>query len=384
MTLDKFVISKLSSSEDYKMPTAVYYGRNSALQLPELLNKLPVSNILIVTGSHFQKSDVLSKLSSLVLRSKKLAHYKGTIKKSDLSSVNRLVVHCRKNKYDAVVGIGGGAVMDSAKIAAVLLKNEGELRSFLENSSKVTKPGVPFIAIPTTAGTGSEVTPWAVVWGKKKYSVSSPDFMFPSYAIIDPSLTDSCPAVVTASAGIDALCQAIESFWNINHNPISDEYALDAIQLILKNLPLAVTSPKKNIRDRMSLASLFSGMAFSNTQTTICHSLSYPITIHWGISHGQATSVTLPLFIKFFLPKIDKKRREIILKRIHVESEEEFSNIVLELMKNIGLKTTLSQLGIGRSDIDIILREGADPSRIRNSPIVPSSSQLHRLLSSIY
>ena len=208
--------------------------------------------------------------------------------------------------------------------------------------------------------------------------------MFPSVAIVDSVLTDKLPKEVTAESGIDALTQAIEAYWSVKHNPISDEYALDAIKIIMKNLKKAVNKPDKDTRDKMSFASLKSGLAFSNTQTTICHSVSYPITAHWHVSHGQAVSITLPPFIEYILPVVDKFRRDKLLGILDVSNEKEASREIRKLMYGIGLKTKLSDLGISKEGLETIIYEGYNPDRAKNAPRVPSNEELKEILLSIF
>jgi alcohol dehydrogenase class IV len=312
--------------------------------------------------------------------------YEPTIKKSDYPSINLLTDFIRNGKFDTVLAIGGGTILDTAKCAAILAKHEGKIEDFVSKKKyKLTKKGLPLIAIPTTAGTGSEVTPWATVWGndKKKYSLTS-NLMFPYLAIVDPALTDTLRPKETAEPGIDALCQAIEAYWNVNSNSKSDKYALEAIRILSENLEKTVNNPNSNNRDEVALGSLRGGLAFSNTQTTICHSVSYPMTAHFGIAHGQATSVTLPLFIEYTLPSLSLIKQQKFYNALGVVDQREASKKIKDIMKACGLKTRLSELGIPREKIDIIVSEGFHPDRAKNAPRIPSPEELKRMLLSIY
>lgn len=363
------------------MPTKVYFGRGAVSVLANLISKSTNSKFLLVVGSHFYESDQYKQLREELTNTKKVEFYLKKIKKSSFEEVNALVKYIQEGGYDGIVGIGGGAILDSDKVAATLAKNGGITEDYLINKSReIKEKGIFFIAVPTTSGTGSEVTPWSVVWGKTKYSLSSPKFMFPDIAIVDPALTDDCPQYVTATAGIDALCQAIEAYWNVNRNPVSDKYALEAIQTIMGSLEQAVSNPDKEARDKMAWGSLLGGLAFSNTATTICHAISYPITIHWGVAHGQATSLTLPLFIEYILPILETDRKNNLLNAIGAEDEKEASAKIRTLMHEVGLKTKLSELGIPKEGVDVIVKEGFDPSRAKNSPKIPSPQELKEML----
>jgi phosphonate metabolism-associated iron-containing alcohol dehydrogenase len=156
------------------------------------------------------------------------------------------------------------------------------------------------IAVPTTAGTGSEVTPWATIWDKaagKKHSLHLPQ-TWPETAVIDPDLMLTLPAPVTVQSGLDALSHALESIWNVNHNPISDVYAVSAAREVIATLPALLASPgDRALRARMALAALQAGMAFSNTKTALAHSISYEMTLRFGLPHGIACSFTLPMVL---------------------------------------------------------------------------------------
>jgi len=171
----------------------------------------------------------------------------------------------------------------------------------------------PVIAIPTTAGTGSEVTMWATIWDmeeKKKYSLSHPK-LYPKIALLDPELTLTLPEKETIYSGLDALSHAMEAIWNKNHNPISDNFALKAISIVHNYLPeLRKDLTNLDLRGQLLHASLLAGMAFSNTKTALAHSISYPLTAHFGVPHRLACSFTLPAILKYLrqniiLPEFD-------------------------------------------------------------------------------
>ncbi len=159
---------------------------------------------------------------------------------------------------------------------------------------------LPLIAVPTTAGTGSEVTPWATLWDRssdapKKYSLHV-DETWPEAALVDPALTRSAPAGVTRNSALDALSHALESIWNVNHNPVSDALAVAAARGVIATLPaLLAAADAEDQRIAMSRASLMAGLAFSNTRTALAHSVSYEMTLRHGLPHGLACSFTLPL-----------------------------------------------------------------------------------------
>lgn len=375
---NKILIINPQDKSYYRMPTKVYFGRGAMHLLSKIIKENKLSKVLFVAGEHFKRSDefnlVYQKQNDTIM-------YDSAIKKSDFETINKLTKFCRTNKIDGIIAIGGGTILDTAKCASTISINKGLIEDYLiTKQQEVSQKGLFFIAIPTTSGTGSEVTPWATIWeGGKKYSLDS-KYMFPDVAIVDPALTDSLPQNLTAEPGIDALCQSIEAYWSIYSNHISDKYALESIDVILKNLSQAVNNPNRKLRDCMAWGSLLGGLAFSNTRTTICHSVSYPMTIHWGIPHGQAVAVTMPSFIEYTFPVLSKGKLSKILDVMQVKSPKEAAKKVRKLMVGIGLKTKLSELGIPKENIDLIVKEGFDPSRAKNSPKIPSPVELKEML----
>jgi phosphonate metabolism-associated iron-containing alcohol dehydrogenase len=203
---------------------------------------------------------------------------------------------------DLVVAIGGGSVIDAAKFLAAARGDFARVKRLLqsgEGGAELTP--LPIIAVPTTAGTGSEVTCWATVWDtevQKKYSLELPT-LYPEHAVIDPRLTLGMPRDLTISTALDALSHALESLWNRNANPVSASHAVAAARIILADLPSVVAKPDRvDLRTRIARAALLAGLAFSNTRTALAHSLSYPLTLRHAVPHGLACSFTLPMVMR--------------------------------------------------------------------------------------
>jgi phosphonate metabolism-associated iron-containing alcohol dehydrogenase len=225
------------------------------------------------------------------------------------SSVFRAYEHMKLTEKEIVfLAIGGGSVMDATKALAYLCAVQGDRDVFAkalqqpdQHSGKHNVVPASVIAIPTTSGTGSEVTRWATVWGGDgaKYSLSQ-DVLYPEASFYDPSLCLSMPESVTLASGLDALSHACEAVWNTNATDESDDYALKAIALIAKNLPLALAHKDDvSFRRDMQLASYWAGCAMSLTRTALAHSISYPLTGTYGLTHGIACSFTLPAIAAF-------------------------------------------------------------------------------------
>jgi phosphonate metabolism-associated iron-containing alcohol dehydrogenase len=207
-----------------------------------------------------------------------------------------------KKQPAVIVALGGGSVIDSAKVFAAARGDFGAMEAYLKKraGAETIKPW-PLIAVPTTAGTGSEVTCWGTVWDDAagvKFSLAHPG-LYPESAIVDPDLMIGKPRDLTIQTGLDALSHSLESLWNRNANPVSMAHAITAARAVLSTLPLLVDDLRSaDLRERMARAATLAGFAFSNTKTAIAHSLSYPITLRHGVPHGIACSFSLPMIIR--------------------------------------------------------------------------------------
>ncbi len=201
-----------------------------------------------------------------------------------------------------IVALGGGSVIDSAKVFAAARGDFDAMDAFLKKraTADTIKPW-PLIAVPTTAGTGSEVTCWGTVWDNAdgvKFSLAHPG-LYPEFSVVDPDLMIGKPRDLTIQTGLDALSHSLESLWNRNANPVSMAHAITAARGVLSTLPLLADDLRNaDLRERMARAATLAGFAFSNTKTAIAHSLSYPITLRHGVPHGLACSFTLPMIIR--------------------------------------------------------------------------------------
>lgn len=203
---------------------------------------------------------------------------------------------------EVIVALGGGSVIDSAKVFAAARGDFARMEAYLKKRTGAeTITPLPLIAVPTTAGTGSEVTCWGTVWdtaGGNKFSLAHPQ-LYPELSLVDPALMVGKPKGLTIQTGLDALSHSLESLWNHSANPVSMAHAVTAARGIIATLPkLAGDLGNLELRSAMARASTLAGFAFSNTKTAIAHSLSYPITLRHGVPHGIACSFSLPLVIR--------------------------------------------------------------------------------------
>jgi alcohol dehydrogenase len=215
-------------------------------------------------------------------------------------------------QVDCVIGFGGGSAIDSAKVFALALSpiaRHHSLRELLGVAAEFPAgTSLPLYVLPTTAGTGSEVTPYATVWDhveRRKYSLAGPA-VYPHTAFVDPELSDTVPYSSTLHTGLDAINQAAESIWNRNMTPMSEMLAHRSLQLGMKALPRLLNDLENPIlRDTMSEVSLLAGLAISQTRTSLCHSISYPLTAHYRVPHGLACAFTMPAVLRHNLSADD-------------------------------------------------------------------------------
>lgn len=280
----------------------IHFGSGSLAKLPELASRFGEGPVLVVMDPHFSKGEWKDRVFK-GLRQKKLRPLLFNRIEPEPSplSAEKAAEKAKQKGCILVVGIGGGSALDTAKAAAVLARNKGGVKDYV-GLDLVPKPGLPTIMIPTTAGTGSEVTFTAVFTNradKTKGGINS-RFLFPTIALLDPELTLSLPPNITAQTGMDALTHAMEAYTSKQANPMSDMVAEKAIRLIGKHLPQAVKNGKDLVaREGMLLGSLLAGMALANAGVGAVHAMAYPLGALFNIPHGLANAVLLPYVLEF-------------------------------------------------------------------------------------
>ncbi len=374
-----------------------FIGLDSIGECKGILKNLLAKRILLVRGkSSFKQSGAEENLQD-VLREYEVLSFSEFECNPKIEDVRLGIETFRDSKYDAVLAVGGGSVIDMAKLVNFFIANEIDPSEFIKTDIKMVKKGKPVIAIPTTAGSGSEATHFAVLYiNGKKYSVAH-EYILPDYAIVDCKLTYSLPAEITAITGMDAFSQAVESYWSSNSTEESKRYAKESIELILSNLLVAVNGPTKPAREAMSKAAHLSGKAINITKTSAPHAISYPLTAYFNIPHGYAVSLTLSELLVYNYGVTDEDvldsrgsryTRETINEIIHLLGAEDIISAkekIDVLRKGIGLKTKLRDFGIKYpEDIDRIVEKGLDSDRVKNNPRMLTSSALRKILCDIY
>jgi phosphonate metabolism-associated iron-containing alcohol dehydrogenase len=354
----------------YHNPVAITFGAGMLERLPQVIGGRKAVLVTFPEAEGFGLTGRVRKL----LGDRLVAVEPDTVPNPDVASLAGMYERFWREHAaaDVVLGIGGGSALDTAKALMVGTPSGqfSELVQLLATGKPFTPARVkPLVTVPTTAGTGSEVTPWATVWDRtpgvmKKYSLHLKE-TWPEAAIVDPELVLSLPAGPTLAAGLDALSHALESIWNVNSNPISDTHAVAAAREVIAALPLLMKDLRNaDLRARMSLAALKAGLAFSNTKTALAHSISYDMTLHHGLPHGIACSFTLPMVLGRAVG-IDAKR-DAVLQQVFDMPLSQAPAFLGEFLRSLGVSTDFASYGVGAEEAQRMVVSALDGVRGKN------------------
>ena len=368
---------------DYLQPVKIRFGEGRVSEIRQLAQDLGCSNGLLVADPFFAKSGLADKI---------VAQSEGTLTSifsevspnPDVTEVDSCAKMIRDKKIEFVVALGGGSAMDLAKAAASVCKTNESIRVYHGTGVAIKGEHLPLIAVPTTAGTGSEVTCVSVLTdhanGKKSPIVS--DNFFPTFAIIDPELTYSMPPKVTAGTGIDVLAHALEGFWSKGHQPICDACALHAADLVFKYLFRAYENPEdKEARAKMCEASVVAGLAFTLPKTTASHACSFPLTNIHHIPHGEACGLTLDYFAKINA-KAEDGRLDEFARRLGFENTEDMAEAIHELKAKMGLRNNLADLNLTDEQVAELVQISRHPN-LYNNPVDITDEMLDEMYKSM-
>lgn len=348
----------------FQTPTIIF-GIDAINQIGQQAKKLGAGRALLISGPRVQKAGQLDKAISFLEAEGITAEV--NIQDRDTPEPATEVVEAtaaiaKKGNFDVIIGLGGGSILDVTKMAAALVKNPGTTKDYF-GREKVPQRGTPTIIVPTTAGTGAEVTKHAIFLDReinvKKVVASSS--LLPNVAIVDPNLTVSCPPPVTASAGIDAFIHSAEAFLSKNANTITDALALESISIITKWLgPAFADARNMEARYQMSLGSLMAGMVLNNSGTSLVHAMAYPVGGEHHTPHGVTLSALLIACFDYVAVAKAEKMAALACamgESIDGLAPREVVDRVLEaihyLIKSVELPASLTDLGISREKTDI-------------------------------
>ncbi len=369
----------IGNFRNFQLKTSIVFGRGSIESLGQLAQERGAEKFLLVADSALSPDGLLEPaIRSLTDAGLQGALFQEIEPEPYLDNADSAADMGRQIQADLVVGIGGGSAMDTAKAAAMLITNEGGAGDYV-GLELVQAPGVPTIMVPTTAGTGSEVTFTAVFTNRETSSKGGINswFLFPDVALLDPELTVSLPSDVTAYTGMDALTHAIESVTSRSSTVFTEALALTAVRLIGENLRAAVFhGDDVAARENMLMASLLAGMALADAGVGAAHALAYPLGGHYRVPHGLANAILIPYVMEFNLPAAEQQ-----FALIAASLGEPVSGLprrraaaaavdaVQSLCRDIGVPESLLDIGIPKSDIPTLVQSALKVTRpVENNP----------------
>ena len=358
----------------YSQPVKIWFGEGQFARLGEILSELGSQSCVIACGRHFAPE-----AEALMGKEPRIKAVFGAVEQNpQLAGIEETVRLAREHEADTVIGIGGGSSIDTAKFAAAIARGEGEAEEYFRGTRPFPSERLTIVAVPTTAGTGSEVTQVSVVsFGKEKKTINNPVFM-PRAAIVDPLMRAGVPPRTTMNTGLDAMAHALEGYWSRNHQPIPDLMAIEAVRLILNNLERAWRDGSdREARAAMAYASLLGGLSFALPKTAASHACSYPLSEDYHLPHGEACAFTLDSLVRINADE----RLEHLAQAVGLKDTEELAQRIAALKKMAGLRTRLRELG--DVDLDKLCRDCAAHPLMNNNPVRLDEARLREMFEAL-
>ena len=325
----------------FQMPRKIEVGFSKSRDLSKTIKQMKINKVLIVVDYNLKKKGIVDYIfNNLKEKNISFTVFDNIKNEPTITEIDQAINDLNiASNYDGIIGIGGGSTIDVTKLLAVSGSIKGSVRNYI-GTNLIDKPGIPLIILPTTSGTGAEVTPNAIVKDKKKEwkkGIVSP-YLIPEIIILDPELTFSVPPKITAETGIDAFTHAIECFICNKSNPMSDLFALNSMRLISKYLRRAFRNGSdKESRYYMALGSLYGGIAIANSGTGGVHALAYPLGGKYNISHGLSNSILLADVMEFNAKAVPEKfikvAKVIEIQTTNFPKEKVVKSVVDEIRK---------------------------------------------------
>jgi len=368
------------------MPTELFFGRGAAEKLGEKVRELGGDNVLLVADKGLVGFGALTSIeNSLTVSGIKYVVFSDFEPSPDIASVEAGVKAYQANGCNTVVGVGGGSAIDCGKAIATMVNNPGSLFDYA-GLGKVQNPSCALIAIPTTAGTGSEATYWAVISDHKRHFKAGIGGwnMMPAMAILDPLLTLSLPPRMTAATGMDALTHAMESYVCKANQPVSEGLSFHAMKLIARSLRVAVTNGENvDAREDILMASLLAAMAFNVTRLGNSHALIMPLEAKFSIPHGVGNAILLPHVMEFNYLAAPKQYIEIAKLFGEntcglPENEAAYLSVVAvkKLLRDIGVTHGLAEYGVKEEHLEEMAKAAYTSGNIAVNPRVTTVEDL--------
>jgi alcohol dehydrogenase class IV len=366
----------MSATRQFRAPAVISTGPGAAKEAGAYA-KQHGGKALIVTDSNLEKIGLLADVrASLEAAGVGYSVYDKVVMEPVVEYVDDGLKALREAKADVIVAVGGGSPIDTGKAVAAMARNPGKISDYM-GAGKITKPTVPLIAIPTTAGTGSEVTPFTIITDPAtdvKMLISSPHLL-PSVALVDPLMTMKMPRGITAATGLDALTHAIEAYVSVKAQPLTDTFALQAIRLISANLRTAYSQPDNlEARSSVLIGALQAGLAFANSSVALVHGMARPIGAYFHVAHGISNAVLLPTVIEWSVPGNPRRYADIaeaMGENVKGLSAEEAAKKTVEAVKRLNADLqipTLRGLKIDEAKFEAVVAKMAADAIASGSP----------------
>lgn len=362
-------------SFNLKMPHTVYGGENAMDNITAILKSSGAKRVAMFTGKDMEAAGLFA-LAEEAVKAAGVDYYVLDDLKPEptYAQVQEVVDQFKAQGAGMIVALGGGSVLDAAKLASVLVTDEYGVKELLDDPGRAQKC-VPIILIPTTAGTGAEVTPNAIVAvPEKELKVGIVnDNMIGDYVILDARMIKNLPRKVAAATGVDALAHCIECFTSNKANTFSDLYALEGLNLILNNIMEACSNTEAiEAKNRMQIAAYYGGLAITASGTTAVHALSYPLGGKYHIAHGVSNAILLAPVMRFNEPVCRGKLAQVYDYCVHTEktcaTEEEKSAYIIswleKIVKDLDIPTSLKEFGVPEEDLEALVASGMEVKRL--------------------
>lgn len=368
------------------------FARSLVSEVPAIVSHLGCSRVFLVLDENAYKGSGANADLEPFLQQISTDRFIDFELNPKIEDIERGVLQCREFKPDVVIALGGGTAIDLGKLIGSLSVQSASPREIVTGKCSIVRPGPPLIAVPTTAGTGSEATHFAVAYvNGEKFSCAHPTLL-PDYAIVDPTLTLSLPKGITAATGLDAFCQAIESIWAVGATDESVDWATEAGTLARNNLVQATQAPTVEVRAAMSRASHLAGKAINISKTTAPHALSYYLTSNHDIPHGMAVALTLSTMLAYNAEVtksdcVDQRGADHVRGRIaticdimQAPDVDAACAEIDKMIRDLDCPASLGAAGIIERDQVRSLVDSANMERMSNNPRRVNSATLLELL----
>lgn len=359
-----------------KMPHAVYGGENAMDNITAILKNHQVKRVALFTDRGILASGLFALPEAAVKAAGAQYYVLSEIPpEPSYTAVQEIVDQFKENGADMIIAVGGGSVLDAAKLASVLVTEEYGVKELLDTPG-LAKKCVPTILIPTTAGTGAEVTPNAIVAvPEKELKIGIVnENMIADYVILDARMVKNLPRPIAAATGVDALAHAIECYTSKKANPFSDTFALEALDLILNHILPACDDPEAmEAKNRMQIAAFYAGIAITASGTTAVHALSYPLGGKYHIAHGVSNAILLAPVMRFNAPVCEDRLAKAYDRCCHetenrCQSDSEKALWIIgkieEIVRHLNIPTSLKEFGVPKEDLEGLVEAGMQVQRL--------------------